>query len=104
MTKEYIMNWDASAIVKGKGKYEVASVYTEGKHAFSTVWMALYENGVEIARDSHPGQAHHTRSINNLYSFELKSFKPGAKYEVRAEVDKIKGAKCDGIAKMRLVK
>lgn len=103
INENFILDWDASEVVKGNGKYEVASLATGGKHSLAIVWMALYEDGKEIGRDPHPSQAHPNNNINNVYRFEIKDFKPGAKYEVKAEVDKIKGAKVDGCAKMRLV-
>ena len=71
---------------------------------FPCYWIALYEDGVEIARDDHHSQAHKIHSINNIYSFEVKNYKAGAKYTVKVKIDKVRGAKSSGVGKMRLVK
>ena len=102
LRKEYILECDASAVIKGNGTYEVAGNFTTGKHPLSTLWMALYADGREIARDSRPGFAGKT-NINNVYRLTVKNYKPSARYTVRIEVDKVKGAKSGGDIKMRMV-
>jgi hexosaminidase len=101
LRKEYIFEFDASEIVKGAGTYQAAGVVTSGKHSLSTYWMALYEDSREISRDTRPGWAGKT-NINNVYRLTVKNYKPSARYSLKMEVDKVKGAKCSGDVKMRL--
>jgi hexosaminidase len=104
LRKEYLLEYDASSVVKGAGTYEAAGNFTTGKHSLSTLWMALYEDGREIARDSRPGFAGKTANINNVYRLTVKNYKPSARYTLKIEVDKVKGAKCGGDIKMLRVR
>jgi hexosaminidase len=100
LRKEYILEWDAGAVVSANGVYEAAAVYTEGKHSLAPRWMALLADGREIARDAHPGYAG-KKLLNCVYRLVVEEHRPGAKYTVRAEVDKIGGAKGSGEIRMR---
>ncbi len=102
MDKEYIFEWDATAVVDRKGSYEVALVFTEGKHSLAPLWMELLEDGRPVARDDHPGYAGQTLR-NNVYRFALKHFKRGAHYSVRMENCKSGGWKTLGDVRMHLV-
>ncbi|MDP6545035.1 MAG: beta-N-acetylhexosaminidase [Phycisphaerae bacterium] len=102
LRKEYLLEYDATSVVKGPGTYEAAGNFTGGKHPLSTLWMALCEDGREIARDTRPGFAGKT-NINNVYRLAVRNYKPSARYSVRIEVDKVKGAKSAGDIRMRRV-
>ncbi|MHC5055436.1 MAG: beta-N-acetylhexosaminidase [Planctomycetota bacterium] len=102
LRREYILDWDATPVVSADGAYEVAAVFGEGKHSLAPRWMALLADGLEIARDAHPGYAG-KKHLNCVYRFVVEEHRPGTKYTVRAEVDKTGGAKGSGEIRMRRV-
>ncbi|MDP6524876.1 MAG: beta-N-acetylhexosaminidase [Kiritimatiellia bacterium] len=102
MDKEYIFEWDASAVVKSAGRYEVALIFREGKHSLAPLWMELLEDGTPVSRDDHPGYAGNALR-NNVYRFELKDFNAGSRYIIRMENCKSGGWKTLGDVRMRLI-
>lgn len=85
------LEWDVTRTVTGNGEYRLTFDYEDGAHALGAEWAALYENGVEIARDMHPGRAGAHNSLQN-YRFILDAYKPDAEYIVRAAVKGIGGS------------
>ena len=50
-----VLQWDATAAVKGPGKYRVSLSYLKGHRGLTLHWVALLADGKEIVRDTHPG-------------------------------------------------
>jgi len=102
MDTEFIFEWDASSVVNGNGTYEVALVYTEGKHALAPLWMELLADGKPVARDDHPAFVA-KKLLNNVYRLELESFDSGTRYTIRMENCKSGGWQTLGDVRMRRV-
>lgn len=79
------VEWDVTEAVKGPGPLEVLFHYRSGAHAISISLVSLLENGVEVSADRHDGWSG-AIARDNLYRLELKDFKPGATYTLRALV------------------
>jgi len=79
------LEWDATSFVDGAGRYNVQFYREWGYNSLEIEWVALIENGKEIARDKHLGRASR-RSRNNIYRLDMNEFKDGVKYIIRASV------------------
>jgi hexosaminidase len=87
--------WDVAARITKSGNYTALFQFTGGDHRLDIEWAELLENGVVVARDNHKGQAG-AQNRANSYSFELGSFKLGAKYELRANIRSDAGTDSNG--------
>lgn len=79
------LEWDASRVVDASGAYEVTMFYTEGRAAVQIEWVALLEDGREIARDTHAGWSG-TRKDSITYRVALPERRSGAHYTLRARL------------------
>ena len=98
--KPEALEWDASAVVSGGGKYEVRMSYTGGNNALVTKWVALLVDGKEIARDTHLGLSGFSHE-NHVYHLDLPKSIKGEKYLVRAQVEGKGGDGSNGVVWMR---
>jgi hexosaminidase len=80
------LEWDASANLKDAGRYEVIMLYQKGEHGIAINWIALIEDGKEIARDTHHGWSGYGKD-NIVYTLELPARKPHSSYTIRAGID-----------------
>jgi hexosaminidase len=84
-TNGVTLEWDATKQVKAAGQCRVSLNYTKGAHGLRLDWVALLEDGREVARDAHAGFTG-SNPRKPIYTLELPTFKPGAHYIVRAQV------------------
>lgn len=77
------LEWDVTERIDAPGVYEVLPWYTSGAAAVEIDWIALLENGCEIARDTHEAWSGHDKR-NLVYRLELKERTPGARYTIKA--------------------
>ena len=78
-------DWDLIDKVKDAGVYVAYFSYSRGADRMDIEWAELLENGVPISRDTHPGTTGGADS-GNQYVLQVYTFKPGAKYTLRASV------------------
>ncbi|MBN1900876.1 beta-N-acetylhexosaminidase [Candidatus Sumerlaeota bacterium] len=79
------MEWDISSFIKDSGKFNIIFYYTKGQSAVEIAWAALFEDGKEIARDTHDGwSGGNKRDI--IYAFDLSQYKTGARYTLKARL------------------
>jgi len=90
-----VLEWEVSAQTTKPFTYEVALFYTKGEHGVALEWVALLEDGKEIARDTHPGWAGAGKN-NFVYTLPLKEWKSGARYTVKAGIDCHQGTDSNG--------
>jgi len=79
------LDWDITPWIKAPGSYQLALRYREGAHGLDTNWVALLEDGVEMARDVHAGFAGGFPHDTN-YELKVPSVRAGARYVLRAQV------------------
>lgn len=77
--------WDLIDKVKDAGVYVAYFSYSHGADRVDIEWAELLENGVPISRDTHPGTTGGADN-GNQYVLQVYTFKPGAKYTLRASV------------------
>ena len=75
--------WDVSAQVAGPGRYRAKFQYTGGSCRLGIESVELLADGKPVATDRHRGVTGASNEAN-IYSFEIKDFAPGARYELRA--------------------
>lgn len=80
------LEWEASANIKDAGPYEVIMLYQKGEHGIAIDWVALVEDGKEIARDTHHGWSGYGKD-NIVYTLELPVRKPQSVYTIKAGID-----------------
>lgn len=96
------LEWDVSAAVKAAGPHEVLLMYEQGAHGVAMDWVALFEDGREIARDAHHGFSGYMKE-NIVYTLPVAEWKPGAKYTIKAGFDCHLGRESTGNVYMRKV-
>lgn len=84
-TNAVTLEWDVTKQVTAAGKGRVSLNYTKGAHGLRVDWVALSEDGREVARDGHAGFTG-ANPKKPIYTLDLPTFKPGARYTVRAQV------------------
>ncbi len=77
--KFVVLEYDITGVLKKTGDYEVIVDYDKGYHGVAIEWVALFENGSEIARDAHIGWSG-TRDLGNVYRLRFNGVSPGAIY------------------------
>jgi len=87
--------WEVTPILTKEGNYTAIFQYTGGAHRLDIEWAELLADGEVVARDNHKGQAG-AQTRANVYSFEITKLKPGAKYELRANVRSDAGTDSNG--------
>ncbi|EEF62885.1 beta-N-acetylhexosaminidase [Pedosphaera parvula] len=86
ITTSYIaLSWTVTTNLTSSGEVDVNFWYTSGADALNIAWVALWENGVEIDRDTHAGRTGASQTIP-IYVLHLPAKKPGATYKIRAYV------------------
>ena len=86
ITAEFaILEWDITKLTVKPGVYEATLKYKAGNHGVDIDWVALLEDGTEVARDPHHGFSGYDKD-NITYRLDLRAVKSGAKYLLRASV------------------
>jgi hexosaminidase len=85
------LEWDVTPEVKAAGQYRITFQYAQGS-GLNLKSVSLFENGKEIATDTHSGFAARNPS-KPVYVLNLPAFNAGAKYTLRAAVS---GGKSSG--------
>ena len=80
------LDWDATSCIAGAGDYEVVMLFQKGEHGVAIDWVALLEDGREIARDTHHGWSGYGKD-NIVYVLRVPERTATAKYTVRAGID-----------------
>lgn len=78
------LQWDVSSIVGGPAEYRITFEFDRGD-GLTISSVTLLEQGIEVARDSHPGFAGH-RSHKPVYIVRVPRRKRGAAYKLQAHV------------------
>ena len=76
---------NVSSVINAAGAYTATYTYERGLHALEIDWVALEQDGVEVARDTHYGRTG-GRTENNVYKLQLPNHQPGAVYTLVAQV------------------
>ncbi len=79
------IEWDVTKNVTAEGTARVSLDYTSGACGINIDWVALSEDGKEIARDNHTGFTG-ASPRDSLYLLKIPAPKPGAHYALRAQV------------------
>jgi hypothetical protein len=79
------MRIDVSSRIKVAGDYAVQWQYTGGAHALSIHRVALLCDGQEIAVDPHDAFTG-AADNGNIFALKVPEIKPGAKYEIVANI------------------
>lgn len=79
------LQWDAADVMSAAGNYEVTLYYTSGRGAVQIDWVALLEEGREIARDTHAGWSG-SRRDSITYRVTLPEWTERARYRIRARL------------------
>jgi hexosaminidase len=87
--------WDITQHVKDAGVYVAYFSYSGGACRLDIEWSELLENGVPISRDSHKGTTGGDDK-GNEYVVQVYTFKPDAKYVLRASVRSDGGTDSNG--------
>ena len=77
--------WSLDAAALRAGTNEFLFQYERGPHRLDIWRAALVENGREVARDEHHGRTG-TEHVDNGYLLSLPQPKPGARYELVADI------------------
>ena len=78
-------SWPLAAAMLRAGANEFLFQYERGPHRLDIWRVALREDGQEVARDEHHGRTG-TEHLDNVFSLSLARVKPGAQYELTAEL------------------
>ena len=90
MSEDFVVHdYNISEVLKQSGDYEVILDYEKGYHGVAIEWVALIENGSEIARDIHVGWSG-TMKLGHVYRLRINSVHPGAMYTLGVSM------RCDG--------
>lgn len=84
--------WPLEAGLVRVGTNEFLFHYERGPHRLDIARAALLEDGREVARDEHPGRTG-TAHVDNVYTLVLPQVKPGARYELAADLGTDPGLK-----------
>ncbi len=79
------LTWDASRVVTLPGAYDVVLTYQAGMDGVYIDWVALLEDGRELARDTHKGWSGAAKE-QHAYTVKLEKVQPGAAYAVQAQL------------------
>lgn len=100
-TNGVTLSFDATKQITAAGKCRVSLNYTEGAHGLRLYWVALLEDGKEIARDTHEGFTGGSPR-NTSFALNLPSRKEGATYTIKAQVASDGGTDSHGVVVMEL--
>lgn len=79
------LEMDVSGEITAAGTYQAFFLYRRGANAIEIDWVALTEDGKEIARDTHAGWGGAAPRKTN-YDLPLAKYRAGAKYTLQARV------------------
>lgn len=100
---EMVIRSDVTSRVREGTVLDVIFSYRSGHYGCRPSEVALLENGVPVATDTHPGIAGLSR-VGNGYRVSVTNWKPEAVYEIRARAEKqIGGADSYGVVLLHAV-
>lgn len=76
---------DITKFVQDEGEYEFTFTYTGGGKRLEIQSAALFVNGNEVMRDTHPGRTGNEH-VRNTYTLKVAELVFNGKYELRAKV------------------
>lgn len=79
------LTFDMTPAIQEPGEYTVTFLYTKGAQGVGLKYAALYENGKEIARDTHDAFSG-SEKRNIQYKLMIPKIKEGAKYEIKTVI------------------
>jgi len=95
-----ILERNITGFLDAPGHYRLALRHDSGDNGIAIDWVAVLENGEEIARDTHSGESGKRDRAHN-YRFRLHSVKTGAIYTVRIQLHTVGGTDSRGSILMR---
>lgn len=95
------LSWDITPHIAGAGLHEAIFDYEDGVCSVQIAWVAILENGSEIARDSHEGWSGY-RKIDHVYRLNLPRATPGSQYSLQASLRGHGGTQSFGTVYLRL--
>lgn len=99
-TSGKVVEWDATALIKEDGRYEVGFTYQSGGNRLDIEWVALLVNGTEIARDAHAGSTGNT-AVANTYRLNTGGLVFNGQYTLKAMVKTAGGHDSNGVISLR---
>ena len=87
----------------GEGTYEIEFRYAAGGAALEIDWLALLQDGIEVARDTHAGWTGNDHR-QNIYKIRLAGVAFGAKYSLKARIKGAGSNDSNGIVAVRKAK
>lgn len=101
MTLEGVaLEWDATAGITAAGPHIVTLLRRSGGTALTIEWVALLEDGREVARQTRRSSVSHNWP-DQLYEVTLPAYRAGARYTIRAHVAAVNGTDSHGIVLLR---
>ncbi|MEI6712546.1 MAG: alpha-N-acetylglucosaminidase [Verrucomicrobiota bacterium] len=94
------LDLDASTAVTDEGLYEVTFEFQKGASALAVEWVALLQDGREVARETHPGKAG-KQSEGHAYRLKLDAVAFGAKYGFRIRVRGMSSSDTTGLVTLK---
>ena len=94
--------FDLGDKLNSPGEYQVIFQYTGGAHRMDIDKVEILEDGQVIHTDTHKGITGGQTS-NNVYSHAIKSFKPNAKYALRATMHADGGTDSNGTVTLQRI-
>lgn len=91
---------DITKFVQDEGDYEITFTYTGGGKRLEIQSAALYVNGNEVMRDTHPGRTGNDH-VGNTYRIKVAELVFNGKYELRAKVRTDGGNTSNGVISIR---
>jgi len=79
------IQWDLSEAIQGPGVYQIAFVFSDGKHRLDIEWAELRRGEEVISRDEHPGTTG-AKTSGNVYELTVPYAKEEPKYTLVASV------------------
>jgi hexosaminidase len=95
------VEWSLGDRVKNTGEIEVVMLYKKGAKGIDIQSVALYEDGNEVAKDSHTGFSG-AKLTNIAYKLKLNTFNPNAKYSIKAVIKGSAGTDSYGEVKLQV--
>src|SRR3990172_3200474 len=94
------LEWDATAGITAAGPYVVTLLRRTGRTAVTIEWVALLEDGGEVARQTRRASVSHNWP-DQPYELSLPAYRVGARYTVRAHLTGVNGTDSHGIVLLR---
>jgi hexosaminidase len=96
------LQWNITTNVTGAGEIDVNFACAPATNGLSIAWTDLLQNGTEIDRDTHYGNAQNDSTYANdttnqtIYVLHLPVYQPGATYTIGASIEGTGSTNCSG--------